>query len=69
MAGTGAVLMIVILLYVVWIGVSYWVSQDAKRRGSRHHLAWGVGVFLIGLIGLILYFVVRGDMNQGRRAY
>jgi purine-cytosine permease-like protein len=69
MAGSGAVLVIVILLYVVWFGVSYWVSQDAKRRGSRHHFAWGVGVFLIGLIGLILYLVVRGDMNRGRGAY
>lgn len=69
MAGNGGVLVIVILLYVVWIGVSYWVSQDAKRRGSRHHLAWGIGVFLIGLIGLILYLVVRGDMNRGSSAY
>ncbi|RRJ28498.1 PLDc N-terminal domain-containing protein [Halocatena pleomorpha] len=69
MAKIGGLLMIGILFYAVWIGVSYWVSQDAKRRGSRHHLAWGIGVFLIGLTGLILYLVVRGDMNQGSSAY
>lgn len=61
--------MLIILLIVVWIGVSYWVSQDAKRRGSRHRLAWGIGVFLIGPIGLILYLVVRGDITQGSSAY
>lgn len=69
MAGIGGGLVIVILLYAVWIGVSYWVSQDAKRRGSHHHLAWGIGVFLIGPIGLILYLVVRGDINRGSSAY
>lgn len=69
MADGGGVFVIIILLCAIWIGVSYWVSQDAKRRGSRHHLAWGIGVFLIGFIGLILYLVVRGDLNRGSSAY
>lgn len=57
-----------LLLFVVatalWIYASYWVYNDANRRGSDHALAWGIGVFLIGLIGLVLYFVVRSDVGD-----
>lgn len=66
MAGEGVALLLWLVLTGVWVYVSYWVSRDARRRGSRHHVAWGVGVFLIGPLGLLLYLVVRGDVG-GRR--
>jgi hypothetical protein len=59
--------LIVIAVFALWVYASYWTYTDAKRRGSTHAFAWGLGVFLIGLLGLILYLVVRDDMGgRGR---
>lgn len=61
---------IVIALYVVWIGVSYWVSHDAKRRDSPNHLTWGIGVFVVGPLVLILYLIYRprdGHVSDHKR--
>lgn len=70
-SGGNAALALVYLLFslgifAAWVYASYWVYKDARRRGSRHALAWGVGVFLIGLIGLLLYLFVRDDIGGGR---
>lgn len=65
MAGEGVALLFKLLfqlvLFVLWMWVCYWVSQDAKRRGSSHHVAWGLGVFFTGFIVLIPYLIVRGN--------
>lgn len=64
-AAAALVLLFGLLLTALWIYASYWVYKDASRRGSNHAAAWGVGVFLIGFLGLILYLVVRGDVGGG----
>ncbi|MFC6733450.1 MULTISPECIES: PLDc N-terminal domain-containing protein [unclassified Haladaptatus] len=47
------------LLYlVVWLGVTLWVFQDAEYRRSKGTLLWTVVVFLGGVIGLFLYFLI-----------
>lgn len=64
--GAESFVMIFILLValLVPIAVSVYIYRDAKRRGSQHPLAWGIGAFLGGLIVWIIYFVVRGDMGR-----
>ena len=62
-------------LVVIFLGipaiVGYWISQDVKRRGSDHHVAWGVMAFLTGLVYVVpvlvflaFYLVVRGDVGE-----
>jgi len=46
--------------FVVWILVAIWVYKDAESRGMGGVL-WLLVVLLIGLIGLIIYLVVRGS--------
>ena len=61
----GALLYLVFL--ALWVYASFWVARDAGGRGSRHSLAWGLGVFFGSLPTLIMYFFVREDIGGGRR--
>lgn len=52
-------IIIMILLFIVWIAVSIWVYKDAKKRGEESPIIWFLVTFFGGLIGLIVWFVVR----------
>jgi len=45
---------------IVWILVAVWVYKDAESRGMGGIL-WLLVVLFIGLIGLIIYLIVRGS--------
>lgn len=67
----GMELAVIFLLLIIPLAIGYWVSRDAKKRGSNHHLAWGtmafVSVFGYGfliIIFLVFYFVVRDDIGK-----
>lgn len=63
----GGVLLVFMLFFLVvtaaWLYAAYWVYNDARRRGSDNAAIWGVGVFLIGFLGLLLYLVVRDEVG------
>jgi hypothetical protein len=44
--------------FIVWLLVAIWVYKDAESRGASGVL-WLIVVILLGLIGLIIYLVVR----------
>ena len=44
--------------FVIWILVAIWVYRDAEKRGSSGIL-WLIIVILLGLIGIIIWLVVR----------
>lgn len=67
----GGMELVIIIFLIIPLAIGYWVSQDAKKRGSDHHLAWGamafVSVFGYGLliiIFMVFYFVVRDDIGE-----
>ncbi|WP_380678969.1 hypothetical protein [Salinigranum sp. GCM10025319] len=64
----GPELLILLLTIVVPLAISYYIYRDAKRRGSRHALAWGLGAFFGSLVVWLLYFVVRDEVGRGGRA-
>jgi len=55
------------LLPVLWIIIAIllgiWVYRDAESRGMSGVL-WLIVVWLLGLIGLIIYLVVRKEKRQ-----
>ena len=64
------IILIFLLLLIIPAAIGYWVSQEAKYRGSNHHIAWGVMTFLLGFAGLIplvifvvFYLIVRDDIG------
>jgi threonine/homoserine/homoserine lactone efflux protein len=61
------VLAIALLSLVVPLVVSVLIYRDAKRRRSRHAIAWAVGAFLGSIVVWVLYYVVRDEVG-GRSA-
>jgi len=55
----GIILLIAVGGFVLWLGLAYWVYRDANRRNMDNALLWGVVTFVLGLIGLVIYLLVR----------
>jgi TctA family transporter len=66
-AGLFAIVGLMLLIPVVWFIVAIllciWVYRDAKSRGMNGAL-WLIIVLIAGIIGLIIYIVVREDKKQ-----
>ncbi len=58
--GLGLWLVILLGWFIISILLCIWVYRDAERRGMNGAL-WLIIVLLTGLIGLIIYLVVRKD--------
>jgi|GEM_PF-2010449 len=56
--------LISLAMTALWIYVAYWVYTDANDRGMDSATLWGVITFLTGLIGLVIYFLIREDKPQ-----
>lgn len=52
------VIAIIISVAVVWIVLAVWVYRDANERGMDAAI-WLLIVLLTGIIGLIIYLIVR----------
>lgn len=60
----GAVCGLVVAWLVIFILVAVWVYRDAEKRRMSGGL-WLIIVILLGLIGLIIYLIVRSDHPVG----
>jgi len=58
----GSIIYVIILIYAIQIAIAIWVYRDAKKRGEDA-LLWLLIVLLTGLIGLIVYVLIRGDKS------
>jgi len=47
-----------VVWFVIWLLVAIWVYKDAQSRGANGVL-WLIVVVLLGIIGVIIYLVVR----------
>ena len=56
-------LLIPIICLAINIALMIWVGKDAKARGMENHVLWMVLTFFTGLIGLIIYLLVRPKTN------
>lgn len=60
---------LLIILFILFLSfglpliISFFIYRDAKSRGSRHALAWGLGAFFGSLVVWILYLVVRDELG------
>lgn len=56
------ILIFVLVLFIVGLYILVWVVKDANKRGSSGTL-WGILVLVLGIIGIILYFIFRPGGN------
>lgn len=62
--GLGALVCgVIVVIWIVWLVLAIWVYKDAKKRGMNGIL-WALIVFFLGIIGLIIYLLVRSS-NKG----
>lgn len=64
---TGALCFIPLLFLIIGIVLAIWVYKDAQKRGSSGAL-WLIIVILTGIIGLIIWFVVRPPIGGEKKA-
>ena len=55
---SGICCFLVFLPWIIWIILAIWVYKDAEKRGKSGVL-WFIIVFFLGIIGLIVWLVVR----------
>ena len=53
----------IIIWFIVWILVAIWVYRDAEKRG-KNKVSWLIIAILIGIIGLVIWLVMRGDVIE-----
>ncbi len=63
----GAICAFAIAWLVIFILIAIWVYRDAESRGMGGAL-WLIIVILLGIIGLIVYLIVRGSHPVGGTA-
>lgn len=59
LAAMGGCAIFVLIVLAINIFILIWVYRDAKARGMDNAVLWLVIVLLTGLVGLIIYLVVR----------
>lgn len=57
MAMVGFIILLIIV--VIWIILAVFVYKDAERRGAEHPGLWALLVLFTGIIGLIIWFILR----------
>ena len=52
-------LLVSLLFFLIWVALAYWVYKDANKRNMDNAILWAAITFLLGLIGLVIYLLVR----------
>jgi uncharacterized membrane protein YhaH (DUF805 family) len=55
----GFFFLIIVLTFVLQIAILVWVARDAKTRGMDAAVIWMLFVFLVPVIGLLVYVFSR----------
>jgi uncharacterized membrane protein YhaH (DUF805 family) len=59
----GTFIFIPIILFVLNIALLVWVARDAKARGMDSAVIWMLLVFILSLLGLVIYLFSRPQGN------
>lgn len=62
----GTMCLIPVIFFIIAIFIAVWVYKDAEKRGKSGAL-WLIIVLITGIIGLIVWLLVRPDMSEVRR--
>lgn len=53
------IILVFIVGFIIWLAISIWVYKDAKKRGEDSPIIWLLVNLFGGLVGLIVWLVVR----------
>ncbi|MDR5673978.1 putative membrane protein [Halalkaliarchaeum sp. AArc-CO] len=46
-------------VYGILVAVAYWVYTDARARGSRYAVLWGLATLVFAILAVIPYMYLR----------
>jgi len=55
-----------LVVYGIVVAVAVWIYRDAKARGSRYAVAWGVATLLFAIVPVLLYMYLHRDVGPAR---
>lgn len=58
-----------IAYYVILIVISIWTYKDAKKRGAETPVLWLIVVLFGGILGLIVWLIIRKDIGKKRNKF
>ncbi len=67
--GCGTFLVIPLVLLAIQIALLVWVARDAKARGLDGAVVWMIFVFLVPVIGIVVYLFSRPQGELVRCAH
>ncbi|KYK26652.1 hypothetical protein AYK20_03315 [Thermoplasmatales archaeon SG8-52-1] len=56
----------IVVWFVLWLLVAIWVYKDAEKR-EKSGVMWIIIVILLGVIGFIIWLLVRGEVPKSGR--
>ncbi len=62
----GVLCIVPAIFFIIAIALAVWVYKDAEKRGKSGAL-WLIIVLITGIIGLIIWLIVRPDMSEVKR--
>ncbi len=62
----GSLCLIWVASLIIWLVIAIWMYKDAKKRDENAAL-WLIVGLIAGLLGLIIWIVVRPSMDEVRR--
>jgi Phospholipase_D-nuclease N-terminal len=60
----GGFIFLFVAIIAINVAILVWVARDAKARGMDSAILWMLLVFFTGVIGLIIYILVRPQGNM-----
>ena len=54
---------VVVVLWIIWLLIAIWVYKDAEKR-RKSGIVWFLVVFILGIIGLIIWLLVRPPITD-----
>ncbi len=55
-----------LVIYGIVVAVAVWIYRDAKARGSRYAIVWGVSTLIFAIVPVLLYMYLHRDVGPAR---
>ena len=55
-----------LVIYGIVVAVAVWIYRDAKARGSRYAILWGVATLVFAIVPVLLYMYLHRDVGPAR---
>jgi len=55
-----------LVVYGIVVAVAVWIYRDAKARGSRYAVVWGVATLVFAIVPVLLYMYLHRDVGPAR---